>query len=412
MRVLLVNDYGTASGGAELQMLKLRELLAGRRHSVRLLTSDARLVDGFDVLADRSAAGRTDLGQVVTQTVNVSAWRRLGRELSEFRPDVVHLRMFLWQLSPTILQRLADVPVLYQAAVYKAVCPTGLKMLPDGAECTVSPGVVCRRSGCVATPTWISTMAQLRLLGHWRDRIDHTVALSRRMRDVFVAEGWHDVGVLGNGIDLRPVRRPLPATPLVGYAGRLAPEKGVETLIDAFSIVADAIADAELVIAGTGPSEAALRERAAPLGDRVRFVGHLDREAMESAFAGLWVQSVPSLWHEPFGNVTTEAMARGTAVVASDVGGQSDLVRDGETGHLVEPGDVSALADRLVSVLGDGRRAEEMGDAGRRVAADEYAWDPVVDRLLEAYATAVERHGDPSPSGPAPRHLADPEDAR
>ena len=398
MRVLLVNDYGTASGGAELQMLKLRELLAERGHSVRLLTSDARLVEGFDVLADRSASGRTDLGQVATQTVNPSAWRRLGREVREYRPDVVHVRMFLWQLSPAILARLADVPVLYQAAVYKAVCPTGLKMLPDGTECTSSPGVVCRRSGCVATPTWISTMAQLRLLEHWRDRIDHTVALSRRMRDVFTAEGWDDVGVLGNGIDLRPVRRPLPSTPLVGYAGRLAPEKGVETLIDAFALVADRVADARLVIAGTGPSEAALRERAAPLAERVTFLGHLDRDAMESEFADLWVQSVPSLWHEPFGNVTTEAMARGTAVIASDVGGQSDLVRDGETGHLVPPGDVDALAERLLAVLGDRRRAEELGDTGRRVAADEYAWDPVVDRLLEAYATAIDRHGDRSRS--------------
>ncbi len=392
MRVLLVNDYGTASGGAELQMLTIRDRLRERGHDVSLFTSDARLVDGFDVEADRAARGRTDLGQVVTQTVNLSAWRHLRAELERFQPDVVHVRMFLWQLSPMILQCLGDVPVLFQAAVYKAVCPTGLKMLPDGRACRNRPGAVCRRAGCVSMATWLSTMAQLRLLDRWRDRIDHTCVLSRKMRSVFEAEGWNDVSVLGNGIDLRPVMRPLPTTPTIGYAGRLAPEKGVEVLIDAFAKLVTTTPDAELVIAGTGPSEQAVRERAAPLGDRVRFLGHIDRHALESAFASLWVQAVPSLWDEPFGNVTTEAMARGTAVVASDMGGQSDLVRDGETGYLVPPGDVDELSDRLGSIVDDRAVAERLGDAGRVVASDEYAWNPVIDALVDTYELAIANH--------------------
>lgn len=394
MRVLLVNDYGTASGGAELQMLMIRDLLRERGHDVRLFASDARLVEGYEFDADHSAHGRTDLGQVVTQTINPSAWRELGAELDDHPPDVVHVRMFLWQLSPMILQRLSDVPVLFQAAVYKAVCPTGLKMLPDGSPCRNQPGAVCLREGCVAPATWLSTMAQLRLLDRWRDRIDHTAVLSRKMRAVFEAAGWRDVSVLGNGIDLRPVTRPLPPTPRVGYAGRLSSEKGVETLVDAFAAVVADVPDGELLIAGAGPSETALRERAAPLGDRVRFLGHLDRDTMEAAFAPLWVQAVPSRWDEPFGNVTTEAMARGTAVVASDVGGQSDLVRDGVTGHLVVPGDVGQLADRLRSILTDRRVAEHLGDAGRAVAAEEYAWDPVIDRLLETYDVTIADHRD------------------
>ncbi|WP_420453610.1 glycosyltransferase family 4 protein [Ilumatobacter sp.] len=395
MRVLLVNDYGTASGGAEIQMLRIRELLRERGHQVRLLTSDARLVEGFDVAADVAARGRTDLGQVLTQTINPSAWHHLGAELDRHPPDVVHVRMFLWQLSPLVLRRLADVPVLYQAAVYKAVCPTGLKMLPDGTPCTARPGAVCRREGCVAPATWVSTMAQLRLLRRWRDRIDHTAVLSERMRRIFDAEGWTGASVLGNGVDLGVVTRPLPEAPLVGYAGRLAPEKGVETLIDAFADVLRDIPDARLLIAGSGPSEGELRDRARPVGDRIRFLGHLGRAEMEGAFAPVWVQAVPSIWHEPFGNVTTEAMARGTAVVASDVGGQSDLVHDSVTGHLVEPGDRGALADALASILSDRSVAERLGDAGREVAESQHAWGPVVDRLEALYATTIERHRRP-----------------
>lgn len=393
MRILLINDYAVASGGAELQMLEIRERLRARGQEVRLFASDARPVDGFLPEADVVTRGRTDVVQALTQTVNLAAWRDLGAELRDHPPDVIHVRMFLWQLSPLILQRLADVPVMFQAAVFKAVCPTGLKMLPGGEICRHRPGVVCLREDCVRAPTWLSTMAQLRMLRHWRDRIDHVAVLSRRMREVFEADGWRDVSVLGNGIGLGAVSRPLPDAPVVGYAGRLAREKGVETLIDAFAAIAPRLPDARLLIAGTGPSEATLVARAAPLGERVRFVGHLRREQMESLFGALWVQAVPSLWEEPFGNVTTEAMARATAVIASDVGGQSDLVHDAVSGYLVPAGDAAALAARLEPLLSDRARAEAFGEAGRRIVAERHAWDPVIDRLEDAYERTVASHG-------------------
>ena len=122
LRVLMINDYGMASGGAELQMLALRDGLRARGHSVRLFTSDAALVPGFPLLADRSCRGRTDAMQALSQTVNFSARAALREELAAYPPDVVHIRMFLWQLSPLILPVLRDVPVLFQAAVYKAIC--------------------------------------------------------------------------------------------------------------------------------------------------------------------------------------------------------------------------------------------------------------------------------------------------
>lgn len=400
VRVLMVNDYATASGGAELQMLTIRDRLRRRGHDVRLFASDARLVEDFDVLAERPTSGRTDRLQALTQTVNVAAWRDLGDELRIHPPDIVHIRMFLWQLSPLVLSRLADVPVLYQAAVYKAVCPTGLKLLPDGRACSYPAGRACRRENCVSPPTWVSAMAQLRLLERWRRHIDQVAVLSRRMGEVFASNGWPDVSVLGNGIDLRPMVRPLADRPLVVYAGRLSREKGVEVLLDAFTTVVDAGADADLVIAGTGPLDAELRRRASPLGARVRFLGHLRRDDMEDAFARAWVQVVPSVWDEPFGNVTTEAMARGTAVVASDVGGQSDLVRDGTTGYLVPPGDADALARRLTEVVDDGRLADRLGSAGHAIAREEHAWDPVLDRLEMLYATTIESHRNRPPHRP------------
>lgn len=387
----MVNDYGRPNGGAELQMLALRDGLRRRGHSVRLFTSDAELTPGFPLLADRTCVGRTDILQVLTQTVNMSARRGLSRELAEYPPDIVHVRMFLWQLSPLILPLLRAVPVLYQAAVYKAICPNGLKLRPDGSACNVRAGLVCRSSGCLATKTWMSTMAQLAMVRRWRPAIDVSATLSRRMAELFTADGWSDVRVLPNSVDEVPMRPPLGPRPLVGYAGRLSREKGIETLLDAFAQVLADVPEARLLIAGAGPLETVLRQAAAPLGDSVRFLGHLPRPEMEAVFGELWVQAVPSLWHEPFGNVSTEAMMRGTAVVASDVGGQSDIVRDDETGCLVPPGDAAALADRLRRILSDRGFAERLGRAGREVALREYSREAALERMEEAYRDTIAR---------------------
>lgn len=389
MRILLVNDYGTASGGAELQMLALRDGLRGRGHEVRLFSGDASPAPGFSPQADAVTAGRTDIAQVATQTLNLAARRDLAAEIAAHPPDVVHIRMFLWQLSPLILPVLRDLPVLFQAAVFKAICPNGLKLLPDGSICTRPAGLVCLKERCVAPATWASTMAQLAMVRRWRHHIDRTLTLSRRMSAMFEAAGWPDVGTLGNGIEIAPARPALTEPPTVAYAGRLSREKGVETLLDAFSHAARRVPDARLILAGTGPSEAALRLAAAPFGDRIRFLGHLPRPEMERAFSGVWVQAVPSLWHEPFGNVSTEAMARGTAVVASDVGGQSDIVVDGETGYLVPPGDVERLADRLSRLLGDRALAEAQGRAGRARARTTFSREVVLEALERHYVETI-----------------------
>ncbi len=410
LRVLLINDYGTRTGGAELQMLALREGLRQRGHAVRLVTSDASLVPGSASVADRTCDGSTGRLQALSQTLNPSAWLTIRRELAEHPPDVAHLRMFLWQLSPLVLPALAGVPTLFQAAVYKAVCPNGMKLLPDGSICQVSPGRVCLSSGCLAPPTWASTMLQQRLLQRWRRHIDRVAVLSSQMARMFEAAGWGEVAVMGNGVDERPPREPLAEPAAIAYAGRLSREKGVETLLEAFRRLAADRPGLRLLLAGSGPLEPALRAAAAPLGERVVFLGHLSREAMEAAFGAAWVQVVPSLWHEPFGNVSTEAMMRGTAVVASDVGGQSDIVRDGGTGYLVPPGDAGALADRLARIVDDRALAEALGAEGRRVALAEYSREAVLDRLEAAYLETMEafrrRRGEAAATSEPARHVA------
>jgi len=143
------------------------------------------------------------------------------------------------------------------------------------------------------------------------------------------------------------------------------------------------VPDLKLEIAGSGPAEASLRDEAHRLGldGCVAFLGWQD----EVPFHRWSVFVVPSL-EEAFGMATLEAMAAGLPVVASAVGGLPELVEHGRTGWLVPPAEPQALADRLVTLLGDARQQEQMGAAARNRAGEFSA-----ERMCGAIAGLYER---------------------
>ena len=143
-------------------------------------------------------------------------------------------------------------------------------------------------------------------------------------------------------------------------------------------------------LAGAGPLEGELRARAAALGleSAVRFVGQVPGAGPVLERAAVVV--VPSLG-EGFGMVALEAMERGRAVVASDVGGLPEIVAAGETGLLVPPGDVDALAAGIVELAGDLDRARTFGAAGRRRALEHFSQERCTERTEELYRSALLR---------------------
>ena len=387
MKILLVNDYGGATGGAEIQMLTLRRLLRERGHDARLFSSSAELVTNSPILADYTCYGTTSLAQVVSQTLNLSAYRSLQTALKEFQPDVVHVRMFLWQLSPLILPLLKPYPCLYQTAVYKAICPIGTNSLPNGETCHFSAGTACLKQKCLTPQSWIWMMAQRSLLQQWQGTFDRIVALSNGMKQELERAGISPVSIIHNGVPERPVRPPLQSPPTIGYAGRFSAEKGINTLLHAFSQILKQLPNARLKLAGKGEQEAALKALAVELEieDSITWLGHLTQVELEEQFNSIWVQTVPSLWAEPFGNVTTEAMMRGSAVVVSNVGAQPEIIGESKSGKLVPPGDSHALAAALLPILKSRAIAEEMGIAGRQRAIAHFSEAQCVENFITLY---------------------------
>jgi glycosyltransferase involved in cell wall biosynthesis len=196
-----------------------------------------------------------------------------------------------------------------------------------------------------------------------------------------------------SGIDLdfyRPGERS--PEPFVLYVGRLLPHKGVDWLIRSLP------EGAHLVVAGRpdpGATQYLELLRSLADGRNVRFRLDVSDDEVAELYRSAWVLVLPSVEEDTFGRrhrvpelfglTPVEAMASGTPAVVSDVASLPELVRPGETGFIVEPGDVPGLREVLSRMLRDRDMVESMGTRGREEVAQRYSWDHVAERCLNGY---------------------------
>lgn len=205
------------------------------------------------------------------------------------------------------------------------------------------------------------------------------------------------VVVVPNPVDTRlfhPLSKPSARPLRVFHSGRLGDwQKGTHVLLRAMEQVVERVPEVELRLAGPGQPE--LRGVSPAVLSRVRFLGWLDAPSLAVEYGLADVTAVPSLNWEAFGFVCVESFACGTPVVASDLGGLSDLVTHGQTGLLVPPGDVKALGKALVELLSDPACRWQMGRQAR-AKAEACCSFPVVSRqLAEACSSLCGRGNGP-----------------
>lgn len=387
MKILIINDYGCLSGGAERLSLILRDGLRARGHDARLFTSSAKPV-AADNPADYTCYGTESSLQRVLQVANPMAAIALRRALASFRPDIVHIRMFFGQLSPLILLVLRGYPSVLHLGGYQTACPINLRILPDGSDCTFIPGRACHAAGCVTLMGLARTQVQFGAWRRWRGVIGCIVANSAALAEKLALGGVEADAVIWNGTPVRPARPPLEGPPTVGFAGRMVERKGVHVLLQAMKLVRERVPDARLVAAGGGPDLSKFARLASELGldDAVELTGHLPPGELERRMSSVWITAVPSLVHEAFSNTALESMMRGTAVIAVNAGGFPEMIEPGVSGALVPRGDVKVLADSLVSCLADRDMCEAMGASARLRAIADFSDDAMVERFLHLYA--------------------------
>ncbi len=238
---------------------------------------------------------------------------------------------------------------------------------------------------------------------------DEVTAISESTADAVRRHVQRTIPIIPHGsavANRSRVRRRAPATQRVGgpgevlrilFVGRLVERKGVEILIRALAKVRERI-QATLTVIGSGPLRAELEAaaRSAGVREHVEFRGFVSSDELALSYGEHDVFVLPAIVDskgdtEGLGVVLIEALQAGLPVVASRAGGIVDIVRDGETGWLVTPGDLEALTSALLQVADDPARARERARRGRRDVAKRFGIDSIVDNLLECYDRAVAR---------------------
>lgn len=233
---------------------------------------------------------------------------------------------------------------------------------------------------------------------------DNIIAISRAVKINLMEAGVPAdmIKIIYNGLDLdkfkdvKPrMRRDFNLTggPIIGTVARLVPEKGHEYAIKAMPGVIKEFPGAHLVIIGDGPLKENLQRMSEELGvdEHVSFLGY--QVQVESLEADFDVFVLPSV-SEGLGLALLEAMALGKPVVASEVGGIPEVVKNGISGLLVPPADEKALAQAIVSILSSKQRAYSLGEAARKAVYEKFSARVMVERTMEIYDKILRKTGE------------------
>lgn len=332
------------------------------------------------------------VAQAASIIYSVEAQRNIARLIEQARPSIAHAHNVYHHISPAIFSTLkaAGIPVVMTAHDLKLACPS-YKMLRAGKVCEDCRGgriYNVLRHRCVKDSIPLSGLVLVetmlhRALGLYREKLDRVVVPSRFYLDKLAEWGWprEKLAYIPNFVDAENYRSDWDEGDYVVFAGRLAPEKGLTTLIRAA-----ALAKQRLVLAGTGPEEAMLRQLADSVGADATFVGHLSGEELHRLIGQSRALVLPSEWYENAPISILEAYALGRPVIGAAIGGIPEVIQEGRTGMLATSGDVDALARRLTDLAAlSGARRAEMGRAGREWIARDFSVASYRDRTLALY---------------------------
>jgi glycosyltransferase involved in cell wall biosynthesis len=387
MLVLHVHDRFSALGGADWHLLSI----------LQKMPADVTVEGLF---------GRSD-GSVPTGTANnlpVRFIKKLDKKAPFFaedkvaqravefiksrQPDLVHVHNIL---NPHILIKVAQsVPAVITVQDHRFFCPGPGLVLPDGSLCHRPPGPYCEK--CFdRNDYYLNVFELVRERLHALEEFRAIIVLSDYMKNALARTGIeqnkiHVIPPFVHGIEFPS--KPASTGQAVLFAGRIVKHKGVLDLLDAYS---QTDIRAPLIMAGAGPGEELAREhiRVLHLESRVNLIGWVGHHDMTGLFAQARVVVMPSLWQEPFGIVGLEAQASGRPVVAYDVGGIREWLRDGVSGILVQPGDTAALGKAIRTMLNNPETADQYGQAGRQYVAEKFNSDRLMADLMDVYARAM-----------------------
>jgi glycosyltransferase involved in cell wall biosynthesis len=385
MRILSVHNHYQIRGGED----------ESQKAEVRLLQDKGHQVDVYEEHNDRiPTLGKIDLA---SRTVwSRETYQILKSRFTEQTYDLVHVQNFFPLISPSVYYaaQAKGIPVVQTLRNYRLLCPNA-QFFRQGRVCEDCleqfiplPGVVhaCYRGSRAATATVAAMITVHRALGTWTNQVDVYIALTEFARQKFIQGGLPAEKIVVKPNFVHP--DPGWGEGRGNYAlfvGRLSPEKGLDTLLQAWEKLGHQI---PLKIAGDGP----LANQIAEASTRLTGVEWLGRQPLSQVYNLLGEALFlvfPSSWYETFGRVAIEAFAKGTPVIAANIGAIAELVDHSRTGLKFCPDDSEDLIAQVEWALYHPAELTQMRQEARTEFEAKYTADKNYQQLMGIYETVI-----------------------
>lgn len=361
MRILIINKFLYPNGGSETYIFKIGEQLQKMGHEVQFfgMEHEGRIVGNHVESYTSSMDFHTGKWQKILYPFKIiystEAKKKLRRVLRDYNPDVVHLNNFNFQLTPSIIYEIRNyekktggkIKIVYTAHDYQLVCPNHLMWVPSTGkickDCLGGSYQSCVKYKCIHSSLAKSCLGALegwiyRKLHVYR-KIDAVICPSKFMETQL--EKHPDLRgktrVLYNFVDIKK-EKDFSKKPYVLYFGRYCEEKGTKTLLE----TCKKLSEIPFIFAGGGPMQKEVSEV-----KNVTNKGFLSGDELVKTISEARFVVFPSEWYENCPFSVMESQAYGTPVLASNLGGTAELIKDGVTGELYEGENGEKLTEKV-----------------------------------------------------------------
>lgn len=379
MRILSIHNNYILAGGEDVSTDTEIKILRDKGHEVTAYKEN------------NSKINEIPKSSVALRTVwSKESYSNVERILKEKKYDIVHVQNFLPLISPSVYYaaKSQNVPIVQAVRNYRFLCNNSL-LFRDGKVCELCvgktipfPGIVhtCYRN--VGANLAVSAMLTVHnVIKSW-DKVDMFACISEFVKNKMIQGGFPEkkLYVKPNFVYPDPDQNIEKENYLL-FVGRLTDDKGIFTLLDAIKLLENKTIKVKIV--GEGPLLDVLKNNTD--NSNVEFLGKRSIEETYTLIGNARVLVIPSLWNEPFGRVVIEAYAKGTPVIGAKAGGIPELIIDGVTGVVFEPGDHNDLRDKIQFMFSDLDRTASMGRNAREEYLRTYTAERNYDMLMDIY---------------------------